>query len=60
MRAGYLMLNWEDLDFLSQHDPNGLLPIGLAKVSELEQNGCLRLRTETLSVTVYQTKNADS
>lgn len=60
MRADYLLLNWEDLDFLIQHDPKGLLPVGLARISELEQNGCLQLHTETQSVTVYQTRNADS
>ena len=60
MRADYLLLNWEDLDFLSQHDPKGLLLVGLARVSELEQNGCLLLRTETQAVTIYQTADADS
>jgi hypothetical protein len=60
MQADYLLLNWEDLDFLSQHDPKGLIPAGLAKVSELEQNNCIQLHTETQSVTVFRARYADS
>jgi len=60
MQANYLLMNWEDLNFLSQHDPKGLLRAGLARVLEHEQNGCLQIRTETQSVTVYQTRDADS
>jgi hypothetical protein len=40
--ATHIMLSMEDLDFLLQHDPEGVMRAGLDRLSDWRQAGCLQ------------------
>jgi hypothetical protein len=56
MGATHILLSMEDLDFLLQHDPEGVMRAGLERLSAWRQAGCLQEvfndgRTSVLRVT---------
>ncbi len=54
LKAKYILLNWEDLDFLSQHDPHKVIADSLSNLSGLEQQGCLEVAIDTDDVLAYR------
>jgi hypothetical protein len=43
-RADYLLLSWEDIDFLLQHDVDGNMAEAIRAVGHFKEAGCLRSR----------------
>jgi hypothetical protein len=40
--ASFILLSWEDLDFLLQHDPKGVMKFAVKRIFRLREDGCLQ------------------
>ncbi len=53
-RVSHILMNWQDLDFLLQHDPSGSLRQATEVVTRAVHEGCLQVASEGADSTLYE------